>query len=63
MQHIQPQLTSSNTYEPDKILHTEADLCYFRGLFIPPINLANSKPKLTFLVTWLERLFLISTIG
>lgn len=61
MQHIQPQLNSSNTYEPDTILHTEADLCYFTGLFIPPINLANSKPKLSFLVTQREQLFLKST--
>jgi len=63
MQHIQPQLTISNTYEPDKILHTEGDLCYFTGLLIPPINLANSKSKLSFLVTRLEQLLLKSTTG
>jgi len=59
--HNWPAVTHGT--EPDKILHTEADLCYFTGLFIPTINLANSKPKHIFLVTRLERLFLKSTIG
>ena len=49
-----PAVTYST--EPGKIF-VQANLCYFTGLFISPINLANSKSKGIFLVTRLERLF------